>query len=113
MLADLRDLHRPMETLIGLVEEFGAKYTQAKQSRGLVNFSDLERLTLRLLLAPESTPDRLIPSETALELQEQFSEVLCDEYQDINPVQNALLGLVAGEYGGVGEKGRGFLLSAM
>jgi len=104
MLADLRDLHRPMETLIGLVEEFGAKYTQAKQSRGLVNFSDLERLTLRLLLAPESTPDRLIPSETALELQEQFSEVLCDEYQDINPVQNALLGLVAGEYGGVGEK---------
>ena len=80
------------------------EYTQAKQSRGLVNFSDLERLTLRLLLAPESTPDRLIPSETALELQEQFSEVLCDEYQDINPVQNALLGLVAGEYGGVGEK---------
>ncbi len=100
MLADLRSLHRPMATLVGLVDEFGTKYTKAKQSRGLVNFSDLERLTLRLLLAPESTPERLIPSETALELQEQFSEVLCDEYQDINPVQNALLGLVAGEYGG-------------
>jgi ATP-dependent helicase/nuclease subunit A len=99
MLGDLRSLQRPMETLIGLVDEFSRHYVQAKQSRGLVNFSDLERLALRLLLAPESTAEQLTPSATALELQEQFTEVLCDEYQDINPVQNALLGLVAGEHG--------------
>lgn len=104
MLDDLRSLYGPMKTLIELVEEFSGDYTQVKQSRGLVSFSDLERLTLRLLLAPESTAEQLIPSATALELQEQFTEVLCDEYQDINPVQNALLGLVAGEYGTASER---------
>jgi ATP-dependent helicase/nuclease subunit A len=48
MLQDLRSLQRPMETLIGLVDEFSRHYVQAKQSRGLVNFSDLERLALHL-----------------------------------------------------------------
>jgi ATP-dependent helicase/nuclease subunit A len=97
MLEDLRSLSQPMGTLVELIEEFGQAYSQAKRARGVVNFSDLERLSLRLLLAEGSTPQELIPSETALELREHFTEVLCDEYQDINPVQDALLSLVAGD----------------
>lgn len=100
MMADLGLLAGPAETLAALVHEFGEVYSESKRARGLVSFSDLEQLSLQLLLAEGSTPQQLIPSATAGELQECFTEVLCDEYQDINPVQNALISLVAGELGG-------------
>ena len=39
--------------------------------------------------------DILLPSAAALEYRERFSEVLVDEYQDINAVQEAILKLIA------------------
>lgn len=76
--------------LIRLVQEFGRLYWQAKRSRGVVDFSDLERLAYRVLQTPaeETETEAVSPAE---ELRAHFVEVLVDEYQDINPLQNAIL----------------------
>jgi ATP-dependent helicase/nuclease subunit A len=96
MLTDLRSLAVPMQALADLVSEFSAAYQEVKRTRAVADFNDLERYTLQLLLDPASTAENLIPAPLALEVQTQFDEVLCDEYQDINPVQDAVLNLVAG-----------------
>lgn len=91
---DLIILKPVMETMIGLVKEFGRRYEKIKQEKGLVDFSDLEHYCLQILRSPESNPEELIPSEAALEYRVQFEEVLVDEYQDTNMVQESILRLV-------------------
>lgn len=102
-IKDLASLAPVMETLAELTLEFGEVYQRAKLSRGLVDFSDLEHYCLKILAGESpcggATTDQWIPSPVALELQEQFEEVLVDEYQDINPVQEAVLTLVSRQGG--------------
>ncbi len=76
----------PLETLIWMAGEFDAAYTAAKRAQNRVDFHDLERLTLDLLTKPKG-----VPGEAVRELQSQFHYVLVDEFQDINPLQAALL----------------------
>lgn len=96
--ADLRqDLERlagPMRALTRLVADFETAYRQAKESRGVVDFNDLEHLCLRVLGTREHPPG-LSPTAAALELRERYTEVLVDEYQDTNGVQEAILSLVS------------------
>ncbi len=94
LLRDLRALAPVMRTLMRLVQDFGRRYWETKKAKGLLDFSDLEHLCLKVLSSEDSTPERLRPSEAALEYQEQFAEVLVDEYQDTNLVQEAILRLV-------------------
>ncbi|WP_417377693.1 UvrD-helicase domain-containing protein [Gimesia sp.] len=57
-----------------------SQYTEYKMERGLVDFTDLETLLLRLL-----------ENETlAARLAEDFDLVLVDEFQDTNPLQLAI-----------------------
>ncbi len=76
--------------LMALVADFDAAYTDAKRRRGIVDFSDLEHLTLRLLRTPSGAPTAL-----ARELAESFEEILVDEYQDTNAVQDAIFASLA------------------
>ncbi|WP_231571588.1 UvrD-helicase domain-containing protein [Gordoniibacillus kamchatkensis] len=84
-----------VHTLVDLVVEFGEMYSQAKESKGLVDFGDLEHCCLRVLRDPQSTPERLLPSAAAHAYREQFAEVLLDEYQDTNRVQEAIVTLIS------------------
>jgi ATP-dependent helicase/nuclease subunit A len=93
--AELQELAPYMETLAELVIAFGERFAQAKRDRGVLDFSDLEHTALRLLRAPESTPERPVPSEVALAYRERFEEILLDEYQDTNEVQEALVELIS------------------
>ncbi|MBM3270745.1 MAG: UvrD-helicase domain-containing protein, partial [Candidatus Sericytochromatia bacterium] len=92
--AELRSLAEPMGLLIDLVHEFDEAFTRAKRRRNAVDFGDLEHLTLEVL-RDSSGPGRPAPSEAALALRRRFRMILVDEYQDTNPVQEALLGLLA------------------
>jgi len=94
LTADLHKIQPHLEMLCQLVEEFSHKFQKAKEKRNLLDFSDLEHFCLKLLLAPESTPDNPVPSELSEKLKVQFQEVLVDEYQDINEVQETILSLV-------------------
>ncbi|MEG6617570.1 helicase-exonuclease AddAB subunit AddA [Peptococcaceae bacterium 1198_IL3148] len=94
LLQDLITLHPHMKMLCQLVMEFSQAYQRQKAKRNLVDFNDLEHYCLKLLLAEESTPDNLVPSEISDKMQAKFAEVLVDEYQDINDVQETILQLV-------------------
>jgi len=77
------------QTLGDLVIEFSQVYAAAKVQRNVLDFTDLEHFALRLL------EDEGDASLIAQGLKEYFTEVLVDEYQDINPVQERLLQLVS------------------
>ena len=77
--------------LIELVQRFNKLYAQRKSSLNGLDFADLERYMLKLLTAEDSFGERLSPSETGLALRTRFKHIFVDEYQDINPVQQAIL----------------------
>ncbi len=58
---------------------------QEKKRLNLLEFSDMERMTLSLLEDKDGNPTSL-----ALEMKEQFDEVFIDEYQDVNDIQNRI-----------------------
>lgn len=106
--AELRVLAPLLQFLVGIVNSFARGYRRAKEERGVLDFADLEHYALQILSRPEQgrrdrldrsrgdlSGDDLLPSEAALKYREQFVEVLVDEYQDINPVQEAILKLVS------------------
>lgn len=81
--AGLTSIAPAMAMLCQLVGEFRNRFAQAKQQKGLVDFSDLEHLALRIL-----------QDGGAAEVRQRYAEILVDEYQDINGVQEAILQLV-------------------
>ncbi|MCI8594458.1 MAG: helicase-exonuclease AddAB subunit AddA [Oscillospiraceae bacterium] len=86
LLADLRTVHPAVRGLFALVRDFETAYAAGKAKRGLLDFSDLEHLTVRLLTAGEER----CPNALAEELSGRWREVMVDEYQDTNEVQNAI-----------------------
>ncbi|WP_294751820.1 UvrD-helicase domain-containing protein, partial [uncultured Exiguobacterium sp.] len=88
-LEDLRSQLRHVETIVTLVRQFANDYLEAKQQRGIVDFSDLEHFALEILT------DEGEPSDVAKLLRERFVEVLVDEYQDTNEVQERIIQLVS------------------
>lgn len=93
------------QQLVRLVDAFEAAYTRAKQSLRALDFTDLERLALRVLADPDAPPGVLRPSSAARAYHEQYRHVLVDEYQDINALQDAILRLVSRECLDPGERG--------
>lgn len=94
-LKELNEAAPLMKELAGLVIQFGERYELEKRRRGAVDFSDLEHYCLRILLHSDSTPEHPMPSDAAIEYQEQFDEVLLDEYQDTNSVQETIVNLIS------------------
>ncbi len=62
-----------------------------KRKRRIVDFADIEHFALRILVDEDTKQC----SATALEFQQQFAEIMIDEYQDSNQVQEAILKAVA------------------
>jgi len=91
------------KTMVELVRKFGEFYSEAKLSINCLDFADLEHYALKLLSKEESSQDALAPSETAMILRNRYKYVFVDEYQDINPVQKAILDMV-------GSKGNIFVV---
>ncbi len=95
----LRATRADVEMMFELVERFDAAFARVKRERGEVDFGDLERFCFDLLCdKAASEGDRYAPSEVARkELRDRFEAVLVDEYQDINPLQDAIIRLCARE----------------
>ena len=93
VLSDLRGSADAARGLIGLVRAFDEAYDQAKTSRRILDFSDLEHKMLDLLLGRYRTT----PTAAAREIGARFREVMVDEYQDSNAVQDAIYGALTQE----------------
>ena len=84
-----------VDTLVKLVKEFADAFREKKTDSNLLDFDDMEHLAVEILTQKED--GKLVPSEVAKELQEQFEEVMIDEYQDSNLIQETILRSVSRE----------------
>ncbi len=73
-----------------VVERYRLAYRAAKQEKGVVDFADLERYALEILLDDAGRPTR-----EAGEIRDLFRYICVDEYQDSNDVQEAILNAIA------------------
>lgn len=89
ILKDMEESADSMQVLTDLVKQFSEAFSRKKQSKNMIDFSDMEQFALRILTTEEE--GRLVPSLAAAEYQEQFLEVMIDEYQDSNLIQEAIL----------------------
>lgn len=94
MRAGLRMVAPFVGTLTTLVRRFAEAYATRKRELNVLDFSDQEAFAYRLL---RSDADPQAPSSIALELHRRFAHVLVDEFQDVNPMQDAILRLVSHE----------------
>ena len=74
-----------LRTLISLTEEFSSRYGAKKDLLGVLDFSDIEHFSLRIL---ES-------EDVRKEYREKFDHIFIDEYQDSNMVQETLISRIA------------------
>lgn len=92
-LTMLKVIYPHLRALKDLTELFMEKYNHKKREKGLLDFSDLEHLALRILTVEEDGEIR--PSDVARLYKEKFEDVLVDEYQDSNEVQEVLITMVS------------------
>lgn len=78
-----------MEELAELVKAFAKNFEEQKRIQNMIDFSDMEQYALRILT--QKTEDGFIPSKIAEEYQQQFQEIMIDEYQDSNLIQEEIL----------------------
>ena len=81
-----------VEILFGANRLFSERLFNEKLRRRVFEFSDLERLTLRLLCREDGSP-----SELSDEIAARFDFILVDEYQDTNEIQDLIFKLVSRE----------------
>ena len=80
ILEDLQICRPAMEELASLVREFAERFEEKKRSKNMIDFSDMEQYALRILT--DKTDEGFAPSVIAREYQQQFLEIMIDEYQD-------------------------------
>jgi ATP-dependent helicase/nuclease subunit A len=73
--------------LLALEEKLAETYRRRKEVRGLLDFDDLQR-KCRDLLAGDA--------ELRAAIRQRYAVVMVDEFQDTNPLQKELVGLLAG-----------------
>lgn len=87
-------------SLADITMMFRTRYAAEKRRLHLLDFADLERLAFELLYEGEGSKrgsGEFLPSAIAGVLHRRFRYVLVDEFQDINPIQEAILKLVSHE----------------
>ena len=93
LMQEIRGEAGRMEAMSSLVQALDRTYARMKRRRNLVDFDDLEHLTLKLLR--KQVGDETLPSELAASMRERWHSVMIDEYQDSNLVQEAILTAIA------------------
>ncbi len=86
VLADMRRSLIAARGLVKLVRAFSATYDKLKRNRGILDFGDLEHLTLDLFLGKQRSGITKIAGEVG----DCFREIMVDEYQDSNEIQDAI-----------------------
>ncbi|MCL2588728.1 MAG: UvrD-helicase domain-containing protein, partial [Oscillospiraceae bacterium] len=84
---------RPVVTaLLSLVLDVERAYQKEKTRRGILDFSDLEHLAIRLLI-----DDTGKPTAAARELAGRYREIMVDEFQDVSGLQDEIFRALGAE----------------
>nr|WP_320026665.1 helicase-exonuclease AddAB subunit AddA [uncultured Acetobacterium sp.] len=81
MVAELNALKKPMSDLVILTQKFWTAFQQKKAAKNLLDYNDLEQLTLKILM----------DQEVADEVRAKYRYIFLDEYQDTNEMQETIL----------------------
>ena len=84
-----------MTTLFRLCMQFHKAFSEEKRNQHIADFADIEHMALSILTETNADGER-IPSAIALQLKQQYKEIMIDEYQDSNFLQEAILESIAG-----------------
>ncbi|MEK7756357.1 MAG: UvrD-helicase domain-containing protein, partial [Planctomycetota bacterium] len=90
----LRQTAPYVAALVDVVAAFQDAYARRKRRLNVLDFADLERFAFDLLRPADGSDG---PSDVARTLHDRFAHVLVDEFQDINPLQQAILTCVSRE----------------
>lgn len=93
----LHKLYPVANALSQLTIAFAQAFAEAKKEKLWLDFHDYEHFALQILVEPESTPQQILPTNAAKQMQERYEEIMIDEYQDSNLVQEMLLCAVSKE----------------
>ena len=91
---DMKLLYPLFEKLCELMEAVDAELLSLKAERGGYSFSDIEHFAIRLLSDFDENGN-VIKSEIAADLQNDFYEILIDEYQDTNEAQELIYSMLS------------------
>ena len=83
--AQMRQTARTERELYRLLTEYDAAVEEEKKRRAVLDFSDVRRYLLRLLLDGNGNP-----TDIARAYQERFDAIYIDEYQDVDTVQDRI-----------------------
>lgn len=75
-------------TILDIVKRYLSKVEQYKQDNNIYTFSDISRLSIKILKENESVRN---------ELRDSFKEIMIDEYQDTNDVQDIFISMIAND----------------
>lgn len=92
---DLKALRPIISELFELLKDFEAHLELAKKEKNVVDFGDLEHLTLRLLV--RQTENGFEKTEIARSLSQHFEFVMVDEYQDTNEAQDLIFRAISND----------------
>ncbi|MBQ9085770.1 MAG: UvrD-helicase domain-containing protein [Clostridia bacterium] len=79
------DTARHTEKLYELLKIYDEQLREEKLRRNMMDFQDIRRYTLKLLVNSDGTP-----TETATQYAQQFTDIYIDEYQDVDLVQDLI-----------------------
>lgn len=92
LYAQIQNVRPYVDELIRLSLEYVSLLEEQKKQKRIVDFSDIEHFALQILVDGQTKE----PTATAKEFQEQFEEIMIDEYQDSNQVQEAIMVAISG-----------------
>lgn len=81
-----------VKSTANFIELFDSVYFEEKRQRGILEYSDIERLTYRSLYNSDGTL-----TEFALATRAEYDAVYIDEYQDVNALQNKIFEAISTE----------------
>ena len=99
---DKKDILPALTCLVSMVRDYEKEYTRLKRKENYVDFNDTLHSAVKLLCEKDENGEILkdssgnpVANTLANELANGFTEILVDEYQDVNEAQEMLFKLVS------------------
>ena len=99
---DRREILPALGCLVSMVRDFEKEYSALKKKENYLDFNDTLHYSIKLLCKKDENGAIIkdengvpVAGELALELSKGFTEILVDEYQDVNEAQELLFRLLS------------------
>ena len=80
-----------IRAFLELSMELRERLEKERRRSGVISFHDMEQMALKLLVKSyDAETDTMVPTDLALQLREDYDEIIVDEFQDTNRVQDLI-----------------------